>query len=334
MADAIEAVRKAFVDWSQYPELNATRQRMHAPSGVRVSVHPGITPSWSAGGLLIHCEWVNPNAYQQNYDKVAPPITVVYNSDDGELDALLVGSVSCVELPDVRSSVAVRTAATSMLGTFAMARPDSEVLGILGSGDQARNHLISFLCAHSFKQVLVYSRDTGNRERFASEMTELAGVDVQAVDDSDVVVRAADVLLAATNSNVPVLDGSLLRSGQHVTSIVGSNMGLVKAGKVATQRRELDDATLHRAARIGVVSKRQAIHDQQGDIYKQVEEGTLSWDSVVELTDLVDGAPGRLDDSEITVFKNNGGMGIADVAVGAAAFAAARAAGLGASLNV
>jgi ornithine cyclodeaminase/alanine dehydrogenase-like protein (mu-crystallin family) len=333
MADANEAVRLAFLDWGRYPELNATRQRMHAPSGVRVSVHPGVTPSWSAGGVLIHCEWVNPNAQEQNYDKVAPPATIIYNSDDGELDAVLVGSVSCRELPDVRSSVAVRTAATSTLGTFAMARADSEVLGILGSGDQARNHLVSYLAAHPFKQVLVYSRNPENRQRFAEEMTESTGVPVYAVEDGDAVVTASDVILAATNSNVPVLNGSLLRPGQHVTSIVGSNVGLVKAGKVTTQRREVDDETLRRAARIGVVSKRQAIHDQQGDVYKQVEEGTLTWDNVVELTDLVAGLPGRQSDDEITLFKNNGGMGIADVAVGAAAFAAARKAGIGTAID-
>jgi ornithine cyclodeaminase/alanine dehydrogenase-like protein (mu-crystallin family) len=333
MADANEAVRKAFLDWGRHPDLNATRQRMHAPSGVRVSVHPGVTPSWSAGGVLVHCEWVNPDAQVQNYDKVAPPVTVLYNSDDGELDAVLVGSISCSELPDVRSSVAVRTAATSTLGTFAMARPDSEVLGILGSGDQARHHLVSFLRVHPFKEVLAYSRNAENRTRFAQEMAELTGIPVIAADNSDAVVDGSDVILAATSSNAPVLDGKRLRPGQHVTSIVGSNVGLVKAGKVPTQRRELDDATLYRAARIGVVSKRQAIHDQQGDIYQQVEDGTLTWDSVVELTDLVAGAPGRQDPDEITIFKNNGGMGIADVAVGAAAFAAARAAGLGAPLD-
>jgi alanine dehydrogenase len=214
-----------------------------------------------------------------------------------------------------------------------MARADSEVLGILGSGDQARHHLVSYVAVHPFKQVFIYSRNAQNRDRFASEMSDSTGVQVTAVDNTNTVVTRSDVILAATNSNVPVLDGDLLRPGQHVTSIVGSNVGLVKAGKVATQRRELDDVTLRRAARIGVVSKRQAIHDQQGDVYKQVEEGSLSWDNVVELTDLVAGTPGRLDDDEITIFKNNGGMGIADVAVGAAAFAAARQAGIGTAID-
>jgi ornithine cyclodeaminase/alanine dehydrogenase-like protein (mu-crystallin family) len=100
-------------------------------------------------------------------------------------------------------------------------------------------------------------------------------------------------------------------------------MGLVKSGNVRAQRRELDDATLLGAGRIGLVSKGQAIHDQQGDIYQQVQSGQLSWDNIVELTQLVTGTPGRNSKDEITVFKNNGGMGIADVAVAAAAYRAA-----------
>jgi alanine dehydrogenase len=329
MAEAGEAVRLAFLDWGEHPDLNAPRQRIHAPSGVRVSVHPGISPSWHAGGLLVHCEWVNPDAVEQRYDKVGLPLTTLYSSDDGELEAVLVGSVSCAELPDIRSSVAVRTAATSMLGTFAMARADSEVLGILGTGDQGRHHLVSFLAAHDFKKVLVYSRSADNRQSFVADMSAITGARIEALETAYDVVVESDVILAATNSNVPVFDGNLLKPGQHVTSIVGSNVGLVKAGKVRTQRRELDDVTLQRAARIGVVSRRQAIHDQQGDVYQQVEQGMLSWDDVVELTDLVAGTPGRASQDEITVFKNNGGMGIADVAVGAAAYKAAKDQGLG-----
>jgi hypothetical protein len=47
--------------------------------------------------------------------------------------------------------------------------------------------------------------------------------------------------------------------------------------------RELDDATLTRAAVIGITSRELAIQDQQGDIYDQVEAGQLSWDVIVEL---------------------------------------------------
>lgn len=329
---ANDAVRSAFVDWSTNDGLNAMRQRMHAPSGVRVTTHPGISPSQGEGGVLVHCELVNAASSVQVYENMAPPVTVLYNSTDGDLDAVLVGALSCEELPDLHSFTSVRTAGTSAMGTFAMAREDSKVLGIFGTGDQARTHLVSFLAERPFDRVVVYSRDADNRKLFAEEMAALVNLDVDAVDEPDAVIAAADIILTATNSNVAVFDGSRLRPGQHITSIVGSNMGLVKSGQVRAQRRELDDATLLGANRIGLVSKAQAIHDKQGDIFAQVESGQLSWESMVELTDLASGTPGRHSKDEITVFKNNGGMGIADLAVAAAAYRVAVEKGLGRDL--
>ena len=55
------------------------------------------------------------------------------------------------------------------------------------------------------------------------------------------------MIVCATNSNVPVFDGNWLVPGQHVTSIVSSNIGLKKSGYVNEMRREIDERTLERA---------------------------------------------------------------------------------------
>jgi ornithine cyclodeaminase/alanine dehydrogenase-like protein (mu-crystallin family) len=165
-------------------------------------------------------------------------------------------------------------------------------------------------------------------------MGAVTGMMIELLDSPEQVLAQADIVLAATNSNVPVFDGSLLRPGQHVTSIVGSNAGLVEAGAIRSGRRELDDATLLRADRVGIVSKEQAIHDRQADIYQQVVDGLLKWDDIVELAELVTGVPGRSHASDVTVFKNNGGMGIADLAVAGAAHRAISAKGGGTFFNV
>jgi ornithine cyclodeaminase/alanine dehydrogenase-like protein (mu-crystallin family) len=58
------------------------------------------------------------------------------------------------------------------------------------------------------------------------------------------------------------------------------------------------------------------VQDQQGDIYEQAQSGVISWDKVVELREIVIGQKaGRRSDVDITVFKNNGGQGIAELAI-------------------
>jgi hypothetical protein len=316
MRDAIQAVRTGFEDWASDPALNAARQRMHAPSGVRLSVHPGMSPSAGAGGVLMHCEWVRAGTGEQHYDGVGLPIIVLYSAEDARLKAILCGDISCAELPDCRSSVAVRTAAVSALGTFAMAREDARTIGILGTGDQARHHLLALAALRKPDAVVAFGRDEARRLAFCDEMSTVLGQPVTPVGSAEEAVRGQDIVITATNSNVPVLEGGWLTPGQHVTSIVGSNVGLFNAGQTATKRRELDDESVRRAARIGIVSKEQAQRDEQADIYEQGLRGVCDWDSVVELTELLvpSGATERRAE-DITIFKNNAGMGIADVAL-------------------
>ena len=55
----------------------------------------------------------------------------------------------------------------------------------------------------------------------------------------DGVARDADLICLATGSNVPVLFGAWLKPGQHVTSIVASNKGVLLQGSVSRPRREI-----------------------------------------------------------------------------------------------
>ena len=86
---------------------------------------------------------------------------------------------------------------------------------------------------------------------------------------------------------------------------------------------------------MAVNSRKQAQQDEQGDLWVPVEKGLLKWDEVAELSELLAGRhPGRQAPSEITVFKNNGGQGITDVALAAAVFQKARAQGRGLALDI
>ena len=126
-----------------------------------------------------------------------------------------------------------------------------------------------------------------------------------------------DIILAATNSSVPVFDGDWLEPGVHVTSIVGSNVGLVQGGFVKSKRREIDDKTLQKSDVIGIASVQQAVQDEQGDIYDPVNQGIIRWGQIFEIGEILAGKiEGRTRSEQITIFKNNAGQGIADVALG------------------
>ena len=335
MAEAIDAVRRGFHAWGENPEFNAPRRRIHIPTGVRVSVHQGGVPTAGATGLMTHCEWVKPFSNHQEYPRLNHPVIVLYDEAEGELKAIIIGELTCSELPHNVAVTGLRTAATSALGTDLLARPDAESVGVFGASGQARNHLVALARIRKLKRVRVYSRTPENRTRFAAEMAPIVGLDIEAVARPEEAVRRMDIVLTATNSSVPVFDGEWLEPGAHVTSIVGSNVGLVKGGFTSAKRREIDDATLRRSDVLGIASVQQAIQDEQADIFDPVARGVVRWEQWVEIgAILAEKHEGRSRADQITLFKNNAGQGVADVALGALVLEKVRRQGGGESLKL
>jgi ornithine cyclodeaminase/alanine dehydrogenase-like protein (mu-crystallin family) len=335
MQAAVEAVRTGFREWGENPQLNAPRRRIHLPSGVRVSVHQGGVPAAHATGLMTHCEWVKPMAEEQVYPRLNHPVIVLYDAAEGELKAIIIGEITCKELPDNIAVTGLRTAATSAVGTDLLARQDASSLGIFGAAGQAKNHLLALMQVRKLKEVRVYSRKPENRRNFAEQMGPVTDLNIVPVSTPEEAVRGVDIILTATNASVPVFDGRLLEPGQHVTTIVGSNVGLVKGGFTAAKRREIDDATLARADVHGIVSIQQAVQDEQADIYDPVQRGVIRWEQLVEIGAILAGKyDGRSKAEQITFYKNNAGQGVADVALGALVLEQVKAKGGGRTLDL
>jgi ornithine cyclodeaminase/alanine dehydrogenase-like protein (mu-crystallin family) len=335
MKEAIDAVRLGFREWGGNPQINAPRRRIHIPTGVRVSVHQGGVPGAGATGMMTHCEWVKPLSDRQEYPRLNHPVIVLYDAAEGQLKAIIIGEITSSELPDNIAVTGLRTAATSALGTDLLARGDAEQVGLLGSGGQARNHLAALCAVRKVKQVKVFSPTEANRERFAETMGPRLKVDIVPVSTAAEAIRGAHIVLTTTNSSVPVFDGNLLEAGAHVTTIVGSNVGLVQGGFTRAKRREIDDATLRKSNILAIASIQQAIQDEQGDIFDPVQRGVIRLDQLVEIGEILAGnREGRTRPEQITFFKNNAGQGVADVALGALVLEKAVEKGLGQPLRV
>lgn len=329
MADAIDAIERACGDATTWPIVNAPRRRIHSPDGVRFSCFPGGIPSRGVIGIVEHTERiVQDGPIQRSLDR-EHQICVLHDSRDASLLAMLVGSIP-ERLVGYTARTALRTGAISGVGFRHLAREDSTTCGLIGAGGQAVTQLLALKSVRPIRSVKVYTRTRESREGFAATYGPLFDLDIAPVESGREAVKGADVVIAATNTNVPVVFGEWLEPGQHVTSIVGSNIELVRGGWLKEPRREVDDAVVLRADCVAVNSREQVIQDQQGDLYGLIESHRITLESLAEVGDLVAGKrPGRTSPDQITVHKNNAGTGVADIAIAHCAYERAKKEGRG-----
>jgi ornithine cyclodeaminase len=330
MAEAIEAVELGFREWSDNHELNQPRRRVHAPSGVRVSVHQGASPRSGTSGLVALGIRIRQTPDVQQAERHAEPVYTLFDATTGDLASVVIGDITPTELPDYYVMAGVRTAAASAVGTSALARADATSLGLIGGGKQARHHLLAFAAIRKLTRITIFQRDVGKRSAFADEMSRLLKLEVRPAASAREAIEGMDIVLACTNSSVPVFEGDWLQPGQHVTSIVGSNVGLLRSNQRTKKRREIDDRTVARMDVIAAASREQAIEDQQGDLFDPVESGIIALDEIKNIGDILTGrVTGRTRADQLTLYKNNAGQGICDIALVAKVVSRARERKLG-----
>ena len=193
----------------------------------------------------------------------------------------------------------IRVGAETGVAIRHLAREDASLVGILGSGFQAESQLAAACAVRAIRAVEVFSPNAERRAQFARRVEQRFGVPVTAVASARETVVGKDIVLAATNSSSPVLDGSWIARGAHVTSIVNSDQRF--------PRRELDNATFARAHMVAIGCLEQTRQDHAADIFEAVEAGALDWERVCQLGEVLIGARvARTHPDDITVFKNNG----------------------------
>jgi alanine dehydrogenase len=233
---------------------------------------------------------------------------MLYSADTGELLAIL----------QADRLGQMRTGAASGVATKYMARGEAHIVGIFGTGWQARSQLEAVCAVRQIQGIKAFGRDAMRRQTFCAEMSQQLGIPVQSVDTPEAVVKGMDVVITSTTAREPLFDGNWLEPGAHVNAI-GSN---------ALIRREIDDTTVRRSALIVVDSKEQA-RLECGDLLGPLERGLIHWEQVHELGHVVAGnIPGRHRASDITLFESHG-LAIWDLAAGMAVYDAAKAKGIG-----
>lgn len=220
-------------------------------------------------------------------------------SPDGKLHATYLVLDSSSGHPTISMPAAylteMRTAATSAVATKFLAREDVRVLGIFGTGRQARAHLYALRHVRNFQHFLVSGADPGRTREFAQELARDLSAPVESVY-SRACASESDVLCTCTTSPTPLFDGHLLRPGTHLNLV----------GSFQPHTREVDDATVQRS-RI-VVDTFEGALAEAGDLLIPINQGVINRHHILaDLHQLVSRKKivrTRLD--EITLFKSVG----------------------------
>ena len=273
MANLIPAMEKALIDFSAGRVTQPVRSVIKVdPPGGFYGMMPALTPEGLGQKIVTF--------FPTNAQKEIPTHLALIILNDRKTGAPLA-------ILDGRLITEMRTAAVSALATSLLAPANAKVLAILGSGVQARSHVEALRLVRRFEEIRVWSPTKEHAARFAQE---IGGVALSAAEEA---VRGADVVVTATNSTTPILQGAWLKPGCHVNAV----------GACRPDWRELDDEAMRN---IIFVDSREAALKESGDI---ILSGAKIYAELGEA--LAGRVPPRA--SETTIFKSLG-MAVEDIA--------------------
>ena len=335
LEECFRALEPAFIDLGNGAAANLPRQDLLVPGPLEGSYH-GLK---SAGGSIPR---LGVTAARLTSDIVTWPevdgerrrVKVPLAMGNKYVGLVFLFSTATSELlaifPDGLVQ-AIRVGVTNALSAKHMARPESSVLGLYGSGWQARSGLLAMCSAMPIREVRVYSPTVEHRRRFAGEMNAQVNAEVWAVDVPEDAARDADIVLLATNALVPFFPADWIREGMHIATVRSSEMtvdALLRCDRVVVSSRE--------AARLVTLpGEEERIPEAgEGDYRREELRGTeADWSRKPDLGELMAGkAATRQSPAEVTCMLNYVGLGLQFAAAGARIYELAQERGLGKEL--
>ena len=235
--------------------------------------------------------------YKTLYSKI-----MIFDRDHGEPLALVDGT-SCTFW---------RTAGISGLATRFLSREDSSSMLLIGTGNLATYIIRANAAVRPLERVQVWGRTPARSEAVVAKMSsELPHIDFSVASSVEGACAESDIIVAATGSPDPLVEGAWIKPGTHLDFI----------GNHHADKRECDTAVIT-MGRVYVDTYVNAFKEA-GEILVPIKEGVFQKEDVVaELAEMCSGtATLRTSTDEITVFKSIG-MALCDLIAAGAAYEA------------
>ncbi|MEO6968892.1 MAG: ornithine cyclodeaminase family protein [Rhodanobacteraceae bacterium] len=275
MALALEAMEDAFRERS--------RGKLVSPPRFQVPFGAYGNLVFTVGGKLDTAPVAGFRVYNTFHGPDSPQLTVVWSADHAELLGVIAGS----------RLGQIRTGAIGGIAIRYMSSPSAKVMGIIGSGPQARSQLEAAASVRDLELVRVFSRNEQSRTAFAQEMSTAIGIRVEASRSAHAAVDGADIVTCATDSPTPVLDARWLKPGVHLNTL----------GPKTLDRHELGWDVAEMADVIATDSREQVCANGVPFFLS----GSGNEDRIIDLAEIVSGkTPARKTGTETTLFCSVG----------------------------
>jgi len=207
-----------------------------------------------------------------------------------------------IAVMDGQRITAARTAAVSAVSATCLARDDSAIMAIIGTGVQARSHLEAMETAFELSEVRVWGPTPAHQLSFIEEMESSTTAKLVGANSAEQAVRGADLVVLVTSATEPVVRNEWIKAGAHVIGV----------GACRPNQREMDPALIARARLF--VDSRDAALLEAGDIVMGMADGAFSASHICgELGQVLAGTlEGRRSPREVTIFKSLG-LAVEDV---------------------
>jgi ornithine cyclodeaminase len=279
----IDAMRTAMAALSSGERPQPLRQIFPVGDGQMWGTMPGELAALSIFGAKLVSVFADPERPGCTRHQ---GVVVVY---DGKT-----GAVRCIA--DAEPVTQIRTGCASAAATDALARADSEVLAIFGTGVQAEAHLRALPLVQPYREILLWGRSPDKARAFAERMTGQIGLPITPVPNAQEAAESADVICTVTSSREPVIFAEWVKPGTHINLVGSSYLGPV----------EVDNELVAKARY--VADYRPGVVAQAAELASARDAGLVDDSHVIcEIGDVFAGrVQGRENDQQITIYKSLG----------------------------
>lgn len=286
MNDQIDILEKAFTDLSNDQTIMPQRTPILAPdyNGLALFMPAYVKGMGALGAKIV-------TVYKDNIPKYNLPTIL------GTISLLDDKTGAPIAIMDGGYLTAMRTGGVAGLATKYLAREDSKVHVLFGTGGMARTHAWAVDKSRNIEKLILSSLDPiEKREAFKDSLKDIINCEIEIAEDPAKAVAEADIVTLITSAKDPIIDGDWVKPGTHINGI----------GSHAPAMRELDVKTVQKSKVICDLVE--ACKPEAGDFIIPVEKGEWSWDKAHgSLGDVITKKiTARENVDEITLFKSVG----------------------------